>query len=130
MQSLANVLNVFRSEFSLLLGKFAVHVLAMDRLSTTDDESITKPGVYVFWKKDRGVINVGKSLANAKEGALQQAGVIAKDDRVELRDIERDADCHVVLITITQDSDVHWLLSLEFYLESKLGPVIQSGHDG
>jgi hypothetical protein len=44
--------------------------------------------------------------------------------------LANDPSCHLVLFNISQDRDLHWILSLECFLEWNVEPVIRSVRSG
>ncbi|MDE2148407.1 MAG: hypothetical protein KGJ55_00980 [Gammaproteobacteria bacterium] len=124
---------IFRSEFSPLLGKFRVHDLTLDNAPNEHGQEFNRPGVCVFWKQDAGVtgvIKVGRSLCNAKARALQHITDNTRNEHLQMATLKNDAECHLLLFTVPCDHDIHWVLSLEHFLERKLDLVIPANRNG
>lgn len=96
-KSIPEVIKIFRSEFSALSAKFAIHDLTLDTASGTRDADVDRPGVYVYWKADLGVIKVGKSQSNARARALQHIRDNTKNDRLQMSGLANDSSCHLIL---------------------------------
>ena len=124
MNSISEILEIFRSEFSPLLGKFTVHDLPLDAARDTKDAAVSRPGAYVYWNPEHGAIKVGKSQSNARKRALQHIDDNTKNERLQMSTLADDITCHLLLFTVPRDRDIHWILSLECFLEWRLKPVI------
>ena len=127
---MTEVLELFRSEFTPLLGKFVVHDLTLDAAPSNTDRSVNRPGVYVFWKEGYGVIKVGKSQHNSKARALEHIRDNTKNERLEMSVLANDPSCHLLLFNVPRDADLHWILGLEGFFEWNLKPIIPSGRTG
>lgn len=84
MLELSDVLEIVRSEFSPLLGKFAVYDLTLDSAPKNADGGVNKPGVYILWKECLGVIKVGKSQRNSKARALEHIRDNTRNEKLEM----------------------------------------------
>lgn len=129
-KSIPEVIKIFRSEFSALLTKFVIFDLTLDTASDNRDAGVDRPGVYVYWKAGLGVIKVGKSQSNARARALQHIRDNTKNVRLQMSGLANDSSCHLILFTVPNDGDIHWVLSLEYFLEKNLEPVIRSDRSG
>lgn len=130
INSLADVMDIFRDEFSPLLEKFAVHDLTVDLASEATGSDINRPGVYVYWKEPYGVIKVGKHQKNARTRALEHIRDNTKNEHLQMADLAHDSLCHILLFIVPRNEDIHWVLSLEAFLEWNLDPMIRAGRIG
>jgi hypothetical protein len=122
-----DVINVFKSEFNPILEKFIVIDISVSEASDSIAEHVWKPGVYVFWHPQRGVIRVGRSFDNSRKRALQHlpantGGVMAN--------LASDFEARLILFNVKKSEDYFWVAALEVYLEKKLKPEIPAGRQG
>ena len=127
---LSQVGATFSSEFSFLTGKFKINDLTLDIAESHFTKLMNNPGVYVFWNEAYGVIKVGKSQSNAKLRALQHIRDNTRNDHVEMSSLKNDSKTHLILFNITILQDIHWILSLEYFMEKNLYPIIPSDRSG
>ena len=130
MSSLSKIKATFGSEYSSLLGKFSIHDLTLDVADADTSENVNKPGVYVYWKEEFGVIKVGKSQTNSRVRALQHIRDNSRNDKLEMKSLANDSCTHLILFNIILDKDIHWILGLEHFLEMNLKPLIPQGRVG
>ncbi|MBA1149113.1 hypothetical protein H0Z60_18855 [Ectothiorhodospiraceae bacterium WFHF3C12] len=96
----------------------------------SSDPAINRPGVYVHWRLDEGVIKVGKSQSNAKSRAFEHLRDNTKANGFEMRELQDDESARLILFNIRLDRDLHWILSAEAFLDQALNPLIPSGRLG
>lgn len=123
----AEVRNIFEKEFKNLQHKFIIFDITLPEAETSQDEYIWKPGVYVYWHTERGIIKVGRHFTNSRKRALEHikhntAGIMSS-----LRD---DPKTRILLFNIKNIDDIHWVAALEVYLEKNTAPEIRSGRLG
>lgn len=130
--SKTDILDVFRSEYFFLEKEKRIVVidLTLDIAETDNGEAVNKPGVYVFWKETSGVIKVGKSQSNSKARALQHIRDNSKNDKIQMADLNDDKSCHVLLFNVLSHDDIHWILGLEYFMETRLDPKIPATRNG
>lgn len=128
--SAEEIVAIFKAEVSQLSEKFIINDLILESARTAKESSLTRPGVYIFWKADVGVIKVGKSETNARKRALEHLRDDTKNHKLSMSSLSTDPSCHLLLITVAEDKDRHWVSSLESFLERKLNPLIGSKRTG
>jgi len=133
--SIKEIRELFKGEFVYIAEKFNITLMSLNALTQSK-----APGVYVFWKHN-SVIKVGRSLTNAMARALQHIGpddtgnkadqkekdwrrVLPRDQGMKV--LKNDELCHLLLFTIKERDDRHWIAALELFLEDHLEPEIRS----
>lgn len=124
------VISLFEDEYGFVEGKFKIHNLPLMKYYENSDISVNSPGVYVHWRSDLGVIKVGKSQANSKKRALEHIRDNTKNDAFEMKQLEYDEAARLILFNIIDNNDIHWLLSLEAFMDWNSSPLIPSGRIG
>jgi hypothetical protein len=66
-----DVLALFEREFSFVKDKFSVHTIPLKEVLENNEAQVNFAGIYVHWRRDLGVIKVGKSQSNSKKRALE-----------------------------------------------------------
>ncbi len=122
-----DVINIFKSEFNPILEKFIVIDVSVSEASDSTAEHIWKPGVYVFWHPQMGVIRVGRSFDNSRKRALQH---IPSNTGGVMASLASDFDARLILFNVKKAEDYFWVAALEVYLEKKLKPKIPAGRQG
>lgn len=130
MLSLEDVTLLFQREFSSLLDRFNVYELLLDEAQINGTPEVNSPGVYLFWHPDYGVIKVGKSQSNAKKRSLEHLRDNTSNDKLEMASLQGDPKAKLLLFNIASQSDLHWVLSLEAFLEWNSDPLINSARMG
>lgn len=128
--SLEEVLSHFEREFSIVRDRFSVHSIPLIAAHQNHEVPVNNPGVYIHWRNDVGVIKVGKSQANSKKRALEHIRHNTKNSQFEMKDLEKDVDARLILFNIGAKKDIHWLLSLEAYMDWNCNPLIPSRRIG
>jgi len=54
----------------------------------------------------------------------------SKNEVFEMKSLKDDKSCHLLLFTVSRNEDIHWILSLEYFFEKNLHPLIKSGRNG
>jgi len=117
----------FESEFSSVLGKFAVYDITLDQAKNFTGDFIWNPGVYIFWNASEGVIKVGRHLTNSFNRALEH---IRDNTGGKMQELDGDPDTHLLLFNIKLEKDRYWVAALEIFFELELKPKISSGRLG
>jgi len=125
-----DVLALFEREFSFIKNRFSVHTIPLREASENNGSVVNCPGVYVFWRRDLGVIKVGKSQSNSKKRALEHIRDNTRNNLFKMKNLANAQETVLILFNIRDKRDVHWLLSLEAFLEWNSYPVIPSGRIG
>jgi len=128
--SLADVKDNFFNEFSALKSKFNVFELNIDSALHSGIEEINRPGIYVYWHPRHGVIKVGKSQSNSKKRALEHIRDNTHNSKISMSSLPDEEETVLLLFNIKDKSDLHWLLSLEAFMEWNTSPVIKAGRIG
>ncbi|WP_092121165.1 hypothetical protein [Desulfonatronum thiosulfatophilum] len=125
--NVTEVRNVFEEEFKNLQHKFVIFDLTIPEAEISQDEYIWKPGVYIYWHTERGIIKVGRHFTNSRKRALEHIKHNTGGTMASLRD---DSKSRLLLFNIKNLNDIHWVAALEVYLEKKIAPEIRSGRLG
>lgn len=120
------VIDCFKDEFKSLENKFDIIELTGATIRSISDSRIINPGVYVFIKDDE-VWRVGRSMKNARWRALQH---FQDNTAGKMQKLDGDANATVLLFTIPEPKNEHWILALEKFFEDKLNPDIPPGRNG
>lgn len=107
----------FYLEFDMLKDKFDILVFPVTEIPK--DQNPYRPGIYIFFKEEK-IWKVGKSNDNAVKRALQHF----KADtgfrmRKGMKRFENDPLMQLALILLKNKLDLHWVLALECFLETK-----------
>ena len=128
--SLPEVKEKFSKEFSTLESKFTITELSISDALNNGTEEINKPGIYVYWHPAHGVIKVGKSQSNSKKRALEHIRDNTHNSEINMNELPTDKEAILLLFNIKNSSDLHWLLSLEAFMEWNTSPSIKAGRIG
>ena len=128
--ALSEVRDMFSNEFSTLKLKFNLFELSIDNAQKNRDKEVNNPGVYVYWHPAHGVIKVGKSQSNSKKRALEHIGDNTHNSEINMNMLPEDKETKILLFNINNDSDLHWILSLEAFMEWHTSPAIKAGRIG
>ncbi len=125
------VRQVFENEFNAILDKFAIITSGINEAYKSNQEYISNPGVYIFWKDDE-IIKVGRHLTNSRKRALQHIHDNTKNEKVEMNTLQtlENSQAGIIFINCKNANDLHWVAAIEIYLEMNLKPVIRSGRIG
>ena len=124
------VISFFEQEFGFVKNRFLVQNISLNEARSNTEISVNSPGIYIHWRDDLGVIKVGKSQSNSKKRALEHIKDNTKNDEFEMRCLETDENARLILFNILDKGNMHWLLSLEAYMDWNTNPVIPSGRIG
>ena len=130
MKSLEDVKEMFHNEFSPMDKKFIINELNIADALNNGDDDVNKPGIYIFWTPEDGVIKVGKSHSNSKKRALEHIRDNTHNKDINMCDLPNNKEAKLLLFNIINDIDLHWLLSLEAYMEWNINPKIKAGRIG
>ena len=124
------VLALFESEFAPIRAKFAIHDLQLQAARNNSEQTVNGPGVYIHWRADLGVIKVGKHRSNAKSRAFDHLRDNSRTADFEMKSLENDTEARLLLLNIRLPRDLHWIESIESYIEVASEPLIPSGRVG
>lgn len=124
-----DVKRLFESEFSALTDRFHTIEMFIHAARYDGSSEVNAPGVYVFWHPTLGVVKVGKSQSNSKKRALEHLRDNTKKGDVEMAKLGEDVT-KILLFNIINAKDLHWILSLEAFLEWNAKPIINSARMG
>jgi hypothetical protein len=135
MVTVAEVRRKFEEEFSGLLDKFQLYDLACKEAEQSKEEGVTKPGVYVWWNSQYGLIKVGRSLKDSRKRAFEHfpsntKGAPKGESVYQMRDLSGDLTARLLLFNIKRHENSHWVLAAEDFLERELKPYIRSERRG
>jgi hypothetical protein len=125
-----DVKRLFESEFSALTDRFHTIEMSIHAARYDGSSEVNAPGVYVFWHPTLGVVKVGKSQSNSKKRALEHLRDNTKKGDVEMAKLGEDIATKILLFNIINAKDLHWILSLEAFLEWNAKPIINSARMG
>lgn len=128
--SLEETISLFEREFGFVKDRFIVHNIPLHEAQKNRELPVNSPGVYIHWRADLGVIKVGKSQSNSKKRALEHIQANTKNSNFEMSALETDQDARLILFNILDSTDIHWLLSLEAFMDWNCDPLIPSGRVG
>lgn len=100
MESIEQVITLFKKEFSFISEQFNTFELLISDASNDGTEEINCSGVYVFWNPKFGVIKVGKSQSNSKKRALQYLIDNTANNILEMKNLKNEPDTKLLLINI------------------------------
>jgi hypothetical protein len=122
----------FEKEFSILAAKFERTTLDMTSVDAATGPKTAKPGVYVYWNPNYGVIKVGRSLDNSLKRALEHIRDNTKGGKpeLEMKTLMGDKNTQLLLFNSVNKDDLHWPAALEIFFERKLNPYIPSDRLG
>ncbi len=131
---IAQAIADFEEEFGLIIDKFVIHTLTLKFAKITRDERVWKPGAYVWWNEDFGVIRVGRNLVNSRKRAFEHI----TDDKLRSTDVPdfrmssltKDPSSRLLLFNLRMNRDLHWAAAAEIFLELRLHPLIPSDRLG
>lgn len=115
-----DVIAIFESEFSSIMGKFAVYDITLEQVADFWAPYLYKPGVYVFWSETDGVIKVGRHLTNSIKRAQEH---IRDDTNKIMKQLDGDPNIHLLLFNVKIFENRHWVAAVEIFLELNLKPI-------
>lgn len=116
----------FRDEFGPVAEKFHISKSPLTEVLAPNRVPIARPGVYIFWK-DGAVIKVGRHFVNSEKRALEHIRDNTAGTMSQLRD---GGGVYLLLFTVNEQKDIHWVAALEIFFELSLQPTIKSGRLG
>lgn len=135
------VISAFNSEFYFLIDRFEIIDLLGDnsqmdyeiisnlKLPTDDYNIVWHPGVYLFLGNNL-VYRVGVGMINARARVMEHLDACTSAGNCGIWDIDNFDDRSILLFTVKNKNDRHWLLALEAYFEIKFRPLIKAGRIG
>jgi hypothetical protein len=124
------VISLFKNEFSHLAETFITFELSVEEARNSKNNDEARPGVYVYWHPEYGVLKTGKSQDNSRKRALEHIRDNTSHENIQMALLGKDAHTIVLLFNIKNDSDLHWVLALEAYMEWNANPKIKSARMG
>jgi len=94
------------------------------------DISVNSPGIYVYWREDLGVIKVGKHQINSKKRALEHIRDGTNNQQFDMRTLQGDKGARLILFNLSDPTAMHWLSSIEAFIETNTLPIIPSQRRG
>lgn len=122
MYAIDDIEKRFRTEFGAISEKFKMSKSLLTDVLAPDRTPIAQPGVYVFWK-DAAVIKIGRHFVNCEKRALEHIRDNTAGTMSRLKD---DGGVNLILFTVSQQKDIHWVAALEIFFEQSLEPSISS----
>jgi acetamidase/formamidase len=132
MKNSDEIKEIVRTEFGFLADCFGIFELSIADASTSTVPAVNLPGVYVHVSPTLGVVKVGKSHKNSRKRAMEHIrdNTCKKDKSYEMARLANEPGAKVLLFNIISKEKVHWLLSLEYFLEKRLEPLVRSDRSG
>ncbi len=124
------VISLFRIEFSHLTELFYIFELGVEEAKNSTNNFEARPGVYVYWHPEHGVVKTGKSQTNSRKRALEHIRDNTLFDNIQMASLEKDSTTVILLFNLKNDSDLHWVLALEAFMEWNVSPKIKSKRMG
>jgi hypothetical protein len=115
----------FKDEFGILARRFDVHNIPLAKAKDWPGE-VAKPGVYVFWTPQEGVIRVGKSFDNSRKRALTHIS----NNTGGMASLGSNSDARLFLFNPNNGKDLHWIAGLEVFFEENLHPTVPAKRIG
>jgi hypothetical protein len=135
------IITAFKHEFHFVQDKFEIidllgnespmdyHIIDGLKLPNDNYNIVWHPGVYLFLGNGF-VYRVGVSMINGRARVMEHLDACTSTDNCGIWDINNFDDKSILLFTIKNKNDRHWLLALEAYLEEKFTPLIRSRRIG
>lgn len=132
MKNTDEIKDIFKTEFGFLADRFSIFELSLNDAEISKEPDTNLPGVYVHWSPTLGVVKVGKSQTNSRKRSMEHVryNTLKKGTSYGMAQLADEPGAKVVLFNIISKENVHWLLSLEYFLEDKLGPWVRSDRRG
>lgn len=130
MNTIDEIKEIFYSEFGFVADRFEIIELALLEASSS---TINLPGVYVHWSPTLGAVKVGKSQKNSRKRAMEHIRDNTHnkgDESYGMARLQNEPGSKLLLFNVNEQRNAHWLLSLEYFLESRLGPFVSSDRRG
>lgn len=123
---ISEILDCFSQEFAALVGRFHIRQIAVSDVAACAENYIANPGVYVFWRPG-GAIKVGRHLTNARKRAKEH---IRANTGGTMAGLAASPDARLILFSVIDPADRHWVAALEIYLESQVKPTVRAARLG
>lgn len=135
------IINAFNQEFSFIRDKFEImnllangtemNSVAISNLKLPSDNYniVWHPGVYVFIGNNC-VYRVGVSMRNSRARVMEHLNDWTTKNGHCVWDIDNYEDKSILLFNVKEQSNRHWLLALEVFLETKFNPLINAERTG
>jgi hypothetical protein len=132
------ILQRVKNEFGFLFSRFLHESRSLNEYEAFG-EQFRNPGVYVFLDTSIGeVVKVGRSLSNAwarswghiKDNTHNRNLSKSQKYKMGESDFVGNTSIKILIFTIENKSDLHWICALEVFLEMTLKPAIPSGRIG
>jgi len=132
MADLETARSLFKKEFGFLESRFEIYEVPAHGAREAEGEHIWKPGAYVLYHPDFGILKVGRHLTNARKRALDHIrDNTGAGEPFEMKAMGADPRTRLMLFVVKDEKkDWHWPAALEIYLERELEPRIRSKRAG
>lgn len=136
--SYGSYVECFKKEFNDLFRRFEpsdlfnakeVYEIWRAKDQATKTYPSKKPGVYVYWKiigDEYTCLRVGKSRVDVFGRAMQHIRDETQTKDGSIKISQHTPNLFVVLFSIDNKKDIHWVLALEDFFEEILKPSIPS----
>ena len=101
------VISLFENEFSHLTEIFNTFELSVEEARNSNNNDEARPGVYVYWHPEYGVLMTGKSQKNSRRRALEHIRDNTSHENIQMALLGKDAETIVLLFNIKDDSNLH-----------------------
>lgn len=130
IKSISEIKGIFSKEFLAIENKFNVIELNINDALHNGNNEVNMPGIYIYWHPTYGVIKVGKSQSNSKKRALEHIRDNTHNADINMNTLPNEKETILLLFNIINNKDLHWLLSLEAFMEWNISPAISAGRIG
>ena len=130
MYNILEIREKFNNEFLEISKKFNIIELKIKDALENGKSDVNQPGVYIYWHPDHGAIKVGKSQSNSKKRALEHISDNTENVKISISKISEDQQTMLLLFNIIDSKDLHWILSLEAFMDWNIKPIIKSARMG
>jgi len=121
------ICKIFCDEFREISSRFNLFEMRFEETAQSTEDGIAMPGVYIWWHPVHGTLKVGRHLVNSRKRALEH---VSADTAGEMNRLAKEDGVRLLLFNVKTDRDIHWVASLEIFLEKHLEPLIASKRTG
>ena len=109
---------------------FETFELGVEEAINSKNFNEARPGVYVYWHPEHGVLKTGKSQKNSRKRALEHIRDNTSHNDIQMAQLGRDGKTKLILFNVKYKNKLHWVLALEAFMEWNAIPKIKSARMG
>jgi hypothetical protein len=113
-----------------MAASFKTFELGVEEARNSKNNNESMAGVYVYWHPEHEVLKTGKSQANSRKRALEHIPDNTSHKNIQMAVLGKDENTKLLLFNIKNNSDLHWVLALEAFMEWNASPKIKSARMG